>query len=156
MDGQTVVTNVQDGIMRFRCVMCRHEADVAVKSGVRKLRVRCKCGFVIVCEIDRRTSRRGPYKFGTAQYVSKSGTKHIIQPFDISFGGMGFCFLQGAKRQLLVGQNIIIQYEVSRGCDTVDDFVVRRVWDDWIGVQYADGMNHPPRHRLIIPLQQHK
>ncbi len=149
MNGQMIVTNARDGVMKHKCVACGYMADIEVPAHKQKLRVKCKCGLGITYTIERRTSRRQIYQFGKAQCALSTQSKCAIQLTDISFGGIGF-MVSCAKDRFIVGKKISIVYEISRNMPCTHDFFVRSVEGDHVGVQYADGQNYSPQQRAIM------
>ena len=149
MDGQMIVTNARDGIIKHKCAACGYIADIDAPAHKQILRVKCRCGLVITYTIERRTSRRQAYQFGRAQCALSTQSKHTIQLTDISFGGMGFN-ASCAEDRFIVGKTISITYELSRGVQCKHDFLVCSVKGEHVGVQYADGKDYSPQQRIII------
>lgn len=149
MNGQMIVTIGRDGVIKHKCVACGYMADVKVPADRRTLVGKCICGLKITYTIERRKSRRQPYQFGDAQCTLSTQSKCMIQPKDISFGGMSFKMLR-AEGCFVVGKKISITYELSRGVKRTHDFFVRSVDGEHVGVQYADGKDYSPQQRMIM------
>lgn len=143
MKRKAIATNVRDGVLQFICAICFRKKDINIGLNTSETKVRCECGHVVDCIIERRKSKRKKYAFGRA----KCG-KMVIYPIDISFGGMKFSCENDWP--IPVGKKINIEYVISRGCPVRHAFFVKNVYGKFVGVQYVDGKNHPPHQRLIM------
>lgn len=142
-----------DGKFDFKCSQCRHHSRLTVPENKRRLHIKCACGYHYFVNLNRRRHSRSPVKKNNARMIISKKSSFPAKIINYSFGGYGVQITKHHSKRLHVGDSIVLQYYLNN-TQCVDNFLVRSIDSNRLGLQYADKKFFSPKQRMIA--QQNK
>jgi len=127
---------VKGGRLRLRCEKCKNVRYYTISPRIRKKTVRCHCGKVVHCTLNRRNHRRESCAMQATVIINMSRSISVIL-CNVSDMGIGFNVTKAA-RIFKIGQKVTIEYRLLLGKRNIRKANIANIATNYVGVKYTD------------------
>lgn len=128
--------DVSGGRIKVTCPRCKRTSYLEVGNSSRRRIHRCQCGKSSSYDINYRAERR-EVTYGPARLVMRNGQEEKIQLHDTSADGVSFYISPSLAHSLSRGQEIGIKFRSGGGPALQRKAIIRNIFKNRIGAQYA-------------------